>query len=313
MSKLVLISARARSQAGIVTRAQLAKLGMKRHQINHLIRRGLLRPVHRSVYRVAGATDSPELSMWAAVLAAGKGALLSHASAAWLWKLDGFTKTPPARVELSVPASRVVKVGAGVRVHRVVMLDEKLDRFTVGGMPVTGMARTLIDLAAVVSSQKLEVAYDGAWRRHHALRDWLEAAVKRLGTAGRRGARHIVELIRAASLSATGSPLEALVRSALRREGIPEPMPQLVIDDADHEAIGRFDFAWPEYRVVLFVQSRQWHSSTSAFDKDTMQIAALWAAGWEVVPISHRRLEDRATYRKLRRALERGGLKPLLH
>lgn len=74
-----------------MTSSQLARLGWTHHAVLHLASKGLLVPVRRQVWRAAGAPPSTEMMLLAAVLAAGEGALLSHATAAQLW---GFTKIP---------------------------------------------------------------------------------------------------------------------------------------------------------------------------------------------------------------------------
>jgi predicted transcriptional regulator of viral defense system len=84
------IAAFARSQHGVVTLVQLLMAGLTHSAITKRVARGALHRVHRMVYSVGHAALSREAQMLAAVLAAGPGALLSHLSAAELWRISRF-------------------------------------------------------------------------------------------------------------------------------------------------------------------------------------------------------------------------------
>jgi predicted transcriptional regulator of viral defense system len=87
----------------------------------------------------------------AAVLASGTGAVLSHRSAAALW---GIRPTNSARVEVTIPSAR----------HKRPLIDArrsslKSDEVTEQcGIPVTTVARTILDLAAVLAREPLQRA-----------------------------------------------------------------------------------------------------------------------------------------------------------
>jgi hypothetical protein len=97
----------------------------------------------------------------AAVLAAGKGAVLSHATAATAWALR-----PPGAgaVHVTVPGDPGRKRRAGVRVHRSRTLTPR-DATSHRGIPITTPARTIIDLATTISGRRLEQALDLADQR----------------------------------------------------------------------------------------------------------------------------------------------------
>src|SRR3954451_18728484 len=87
-------------QHGVVSRAQLLRIGLTPSAITHRIRRGMLHSLHRGVF-VVGSIDLDQLGRWlAAVLACGPEALLSHGTAAALWCLLPRQSTP---IEVSVP------------------------------------------------------------------------------------------------------------------------------------------------------------------------------------------------------------------
>jgi predicted transcriptional regulator of viral defense system len=126
-------------QHGVVTRQQLLHLGLSRHTIDRLLRSGWLRPIHRGVFATGSRLDLR--GQWlAAVLASGQLAVLSHQSAAALWDLFAVV----TRIDVTAPRSRGPR--AGVSVHRTGDLHPE-DRASREGIPVTTVARTLLDLA----------------------------------------------------------------------------------------------------------------------------------------------------------------------
>src|SRR4051794_23560054 len=138
------IEARAERQHGVVTRAQLLADGIGRRAIDRRITTGLLRPLHRSVFAVGHRALRREAWWMAAVLAAGPGAALSHRSAAAFWRIRNDGRT---RIEISVPKHR--RSTPRLEMHAI---DMAADDVTIeDGIRVTTPARTLFDLAAVVT------------------------------------------------------------------------------------------------------------------------------------------------------------------
>lgn len=110
-----------------------------------------MRQVQPEVYAVGGALS--EHAQWmAAVLTCGEGAVLSHSSAAALWGIAPSQRGP---IEVTVPAPRQLK-RRRVRVHRTCRLGGGKHRTRRRGIPVTTPVRTLLDLASIVSAERLE-------------------------------------------------------------------------------------------------------------------------------------------------------------
>ena len=65
-------------QWGCLTTAQLLAAGVSRGQIERMVERGLLIRMHRGVYVLGALSPAPEQRWAAALLAGGKGAVLSH-------------------------------------------------------------------------------------------------------------------------------------------------------------------------------------------------------------------------------------------
>jgi predicted transcriptional regulator of viral defense system len=149
------IAAFAERQHGIVSRGQLAELGLGRGAIDHRLKCGRLHLIHRGVFAVGHRLTSREGRWIAAVLAVGPGAVLSHRSAAALW---GMRETARGRVDVTVP--RVHRSRTAIQVHQASLAADELT--DARGIPVTTPARTLFDLASVVGPQALERAINEA-------------------------------------------------------------------------------------------------------------------------------------------------------
>jgi hypothetical protein len=150
------IAGRARDQYGVVSRAQLRSLGLSTDAIDRRVAPGRLHPIHRGVYAV-GHTLLTERGRWtAAVLACGDRAALFGASAAALWDIR---RSDAAWIDVVVPTDAGRAKRSPIRVHRVRTLrpDEVIAHHGIG---VTTPARTILDLAATLSRDRLERALD---------------------------------------------------------------------------------------------------------------------------------------------------------
>ncbi len=129
-------------QHGVVTRAQLFATGLTRSGITRWIEAGHLHRIHRGVYALGTSNLTREGYFMAAVLAVGKGAVLSHRSAAALHKLS---PTCPPTIDLTVPGSGGRSKRRGIIIHRSTTLTQA-DTTLHRGIPVTTVVRTLADL-----------------------------------------------------------------------------------------------------------------------------------------------------------------------
>ncbi|HEX5989967.1 MAG TPA: type IV toxin-antitoxin system AbiEi family antitoxin domain-containing protein, partial [Solirubrobacterales bacterium] len=99
----------------MVTAKQLAHVGLGRSAISERVRSGRLHRIHHGVYAVGHRGLSLHGRFMAAVFACGEGAVLSHASAAVLWKLLYPLEGP---VHVSVPSTSGRKRRRGIHLHR---------------------------------------------------------------------------------------------------------------------------------------------------------------------------------------------------
>jgi len=145
-------------QYGVVSREQLLDLGYSEDMIERAVAAGRLHQWHRRVFAVGHQDLSPHGFCMAAVLFRGEGALVSHQSAAWLWGLERKLEVP---VHVSLRRRGHGEDAVGLHHCPSLRLEdvEKTER-----LPVTGVARTLLDYAAEAKPLRLERAVDRADR-----------------------------------------------------------------------------------------------------------------------------------------------------
>ncbi len=179
-------------QQGVFSRAQATAAGFSAAQIERRVRAAAWKRELPRVYRNAATPASTALSYWAAVLWAGPECVVSHASAAAIWRIP---VAPVDRPELIVPKARGPRV-AGVVVHRVTRIDVQ-DVVRVEGLPVTSPARTIIDLAGVLAQGELELALASARSRRLVTARSVGIRLDQLGMLGRPGAGRLRALLEA--------------------------------------------------------------------------------------------------------------------
>jgi hypothetical protein len=121
------------------------------------------------------------------------------------------------------------------------------DRTVVGGVPATGAARTLADLAVVVDDSVVERALESVLRRGVVSVDDLAGwAVGRRSEGARRLARVLDR--RPAGTPPTESDAETLFAIVARSSGLPTPRRQFGVLVGGRRL--RVDFAWPEVHLA---------------------------------------------------------------
>jgi hypothetical protein len=133
---------KARFQAGVITRQQALRSGLSASAIKWQLTRGNWRQIYLGVYATFSGPAGRDAQLRAAVLYAGKGAQLSHETAA---EVNGLTERQSALINVSIPADRRVSPPNGVKVHLSAYLDLKA-RFPRGVVPHTLVEETIIDL-----------------------------------------------------------------------------------------------------------------------------------------------------------------------
>ena len=273
-----LIEQIAAGQRGLVTRAQLLEHGVTSNAIAGRVQARRLRPVHRGVYRV-GPVAAAHAREFAAVLACGAHAVLSHGSAARFWEMlpDSGDAAP---VEVTVrPEDR--RRRPGIRVHRALLRTE--DVAVREGIPVTTAARTVLDLAAVLASRELEQlvarAADLKLLPAGELRSLMTRYERRPGTPLLR-----LILETEAGPALTRSEAEERLLALVRKAQLPAPAANVRIGNYE------LDFYWQREQVVVEVDGFAFHGSARSFENDRRRDAWLAARGLRVMRVTWRQL-----------------------
>jgi very-short-patch-repair endonuclease len=264
------VAAIAAIQRGRVSRGQLLAAGIADRTIYRMAAAGYLRRLHRSVYAVGHEAPVPLGPETAALLACGDHAVLSHHTAARLWKL-----LPEGGGLLHVTIrGRNGARPAGVRVHRTHGLSRGEVR-AVEQLPVTSPLRTLIDIAPHLDARTFERVVEEALTQRLVTERQL--ATTAASDNGRRGAPRLAAVLAAQREPAiTRSKAERRFRSLIRAAQLPEPQVNVRV----HGYL--VDFYWPRLGVVVEVQGYKFHSGRPAFERDTRKGARLTAAGLSV-------------------------------
>jgi hypothetical protein len=277
------ISELAERQHGVVALWQLRELGLSASAARSQAGVGRLRRIHRAVYAFGHRRLTPRGRWMAAVLACGPDAALSHRAAG---AALGIRMSSSAVTEVTTP--RRCRI-AGVRVHEGTLL--LADVTDIEGIPCTTVARTLLDLAAVVDRQALEKAINQAEVLRLFDLNAIGATLERAGR--RRGTRALRETL--ANLDPLGaqtrSDLEQRFLGVCRRAGLPVPDVNVWLTIGPERF--QVDFLWRESRLVVEADGWATHSTRRAFERDRRRDLALLRAGYRTVRITWRQLTTR--------------------
>jgi len=191
----------ARRQHGVVSVRQMVELGHARATIGVWAQDGKLHRIHRGVYAVGHTSLTWEGRCMAAVLA-NSPAVASHKTAAWIWELRRWR---PGRFDLTAPTRRHRR--EPIVVHFARLAPE--DRAVVDGIPVTSVARTVLDLAPDEPTGRLHQMMDRAEeRKTFDLRRFDRLLARVGGHPGRVKLRYALD---------TFKPEQVVLRSDLER------------------------------------------------------------------------------------------------
>ena len=272
-------------QYGVLSREQALAAGLSKRAIGRRLASGYWRLSQPGVYVARTVPSSWNQRLVSAILCGGPTALASHRSAAALRRLDGIEE---GAIEISVKAGRRIR---GAVVHRRRATDDP-EVVVVDGIPATGIERTLLDLAAVVSPRRAGLALDDALRQKLTSLEAMRELVS--GPKGRVGTRMLKKLLdsrdqRDAQLE---SRLESAMLRLLRRHGLPLPVPQHPVVQ-DGKVVARLDFAYPALRLGIETDGYRWHGGAERWRRGLRRDNQLKLMGWTLLRFSWEDVHDR--------------------
>lgn len=269
----------ASAQSGVVTAAQVAGLGFSRNEIAGMKRRGSLRPVAKGVYAVGHARSDMHAQHAAALLKAGRGAYLFRRSAAL--QLD-LPVRPPRVPEVGIPPQRTVR-HPQLKTFRSATIDRELDVRKVGGMPTTSVARTIVDLAGVLTKRELTRVCERAAFRGLLNEDEIVDCLRRARNA--KGSAMLRAILSQDELEGSGFEREVIDELAAAGAATPLLQEQFLLPDGTPFHV---DLCWHERRLVVEVDGPH-HLLPIFARKDAERDAALNAQAYEVLRITDAR------------------------
>ena len=142
---------RFRDQHGVISRSQLNALGVSSRALRRRLASGEWEQVGHRAVRLASSRQTPEQDLLAQCLAAGPTAVASHQSAAWLWRLAEVPDRHAVTVPRSLSGRRLT-----CDVHRPIDFPARIAM--VANIPCTDPLRTIVDAAAVMTSEEPRTA-----------------------------------------------------------------------------------------------------------------------------------------------------------
>lgn len=210
--------------------------------------------------------------------------LISHQTAALLHGLPlPSWLAADTRIHVTVPAGTRPPQMIGVVGHE--LGRELLHADIVDGIPVTTPLQTWIDLGAVLPLGALVAVADAlcGGTRPNFVPDDLRRAT--LPLAGRRGVKRLREAA-ALARARVESPKETETRMILVDAGLPEPVVNYTITDAEGNFIARVDLAWPRLRACVEYEGDGHRTDRAQFRKDITRRERLEDHGWRVIRIT---------------------------
>ena len=248
------------------------------------VRAGRLAEILPEVVAYPGATRDVQFTRMAAQLWARGRGFLSHRAAGELWELDG---VPRGVVELSLHSGKTAR---GVIVHRLQQNDRPAIE-QLGPFIVSGIDRTLLDLAAVLPTRLAARALDDALRKNMTTLDRLAHQLVR--DQHKKGCRQLRKLL--AERDPRFEQVESRFETRMLR--ILREIDSSVVAQYPVAAAGRtyrIDFAYPAAKVGIECHSFRWHTSKDRWERDLERDRLLSLEGWLILYFSWRDLDGTA-------------------
>jgi very-short-patch-repair endonuclease len=238
--------------------------------------------------------------------------VISHRSAE---ALLGFGKAAPVVVDL-IPGDQRGRKIDGIKPHRV-PFPARSELVMIYGIPVTSVARTIVDLAGAYGERQLGGAVERA--ATEGLLDVAQIDAILANGPKRRGApclRRVIDHWRPVAETAKYATFRSLFEAKLLPlvAAAELPLPHFNAPVQTAERVLEVDLLWEPERFVVEADSRKHHGIEIAFERDHRRTRELIAAQYGVLPVTWREAETEAeaVFEVIRQELaKRGSVPPL--
>lgn len=269
---------------GLATTSGLAGIGCSHDDIERLVKAGVLVRERRGVVRTVGTPRTRELAYHAAALSAGTGAVLSHLTAARVWRFPGLPE--PDRIDVLREGTTRPR-GPGIRGHTTTALPPS-HRTTALGIPITTAERTFFDICAAVPPRVLARAADEMVRQKLMTDARLAETLRDIPVSGRRALRPALDYLesRPIGFERGANDRELDVLRVLQAAGV-QPLPEQQVQVRVGGRSYYIDYGWCPIRNGLEFMGFDPHGNlVSRFHDDADRTRALQRAGWTLWPIT---------------------------
>lgn len=219
----------------------------------------------------------------AAVLACGNGAVLSHSSAAALWRI-GFEQR--SVITLSLPSQSHRKV-PGLRIHRRPSLQPR-DFTTEYGIPVTTPIRTLIDMTPRLDRPGIERMINEADKYDLVHPPGIRRALDE--RPGEPGVAQLRKILDRRTFRLTKEELERRFLPLVAKAGLPVPLTGQWVNEFE------VDFYWPDLGLVVETDGLRYHRTPAEQARDRLRDQAHTAAGLTQLRFTHEQVRYEPEY-----------------
>jgi very-short-patch-repair endonuclease len=268
----------ARRQHGVFTLTQVLECGFTRPVVRRRLKGNVWEELYPRVYRAA-ANRPVDWRQRQVALVLRTGGVSAGIAAAALHGLGG----PPPRPEILL--GRVPRQALDAVIHTSASIDP-IDCTETDGIPVTTVARTLVDVAGLLPSEEFGDMLDTALIRRLVTVGRLRSRAEALWAPRRAGCAIVLSALeeRKASDARAANPWEAKVLRAVRARGLPEPRVNHRVRIGGR--VRYLDLAWPDVKIAIEFDGFVPHSTRRVFDDDRARQNDLIADGWTVFRVT---------------------------
>lgn len=256
---------------GVITRSRASELGCFEPAFRRMVARGELIPIGAGAYR-SGHVPTTDRQLLIAACLVHPSAAIGGLSACAEWGLRGAGDHPP---EVLVRHGSQLAIGGLIVRRSRTLIDDDIVRRP-GHLRITTVQRSLYDSADRLGVQRTVSAFEQALDERSVTYEMVADLLARMRRASPAMRRALVA--RPPWQAAVQSDLELRVLREIRRQRLPEPVCQFVVELADRRV--RLDFAWPLLRVALEVDHPAWHAGSLSSHRDKGRDRTLGALGW---------------------------------